>query len=197
MTIRHSPADDGNSAPLRRLLVGTSAVPAATLALMMAFAPAASAASIEYAFSPGASLFFADGNFESLTGTFTVDFAGPTVTQAAITLAGNAPEAGVYDTPGFILPDLRLFFASNPTPATVAIGFGSPLGLTPDPITGDDFSAPPAATILVTYATGYADPILPEPSTLSLLGAALGLFGLRRRASRRDLSTSTDQPRAT
>jgi len=49
---------------------------------MMAFIPEASATSFEYAFSPGATLTFADGNVECLTGTFTVNMAGPTLTQA-------------------------------------------------------------------------------------------------------------------
>jgi hypothetical protein len=194
MTTEHRQASDGNPVSLRRLLIGTVALPAAIAGLMMAFIPEASATSIEYAFSPGATLTFADGNIESLTGTFTVNMAGPTLTQANITLASAAPEAGVYNTPGFIHPNLLLFFASN-LAGTVALGFSSPLGFTPDMITGSDFHTGNTTT-LVTHASGYADPI-PEPTTLSLLAAALGLFGFRRRASRRDRSACSDQPRAT
>jgi len=104
MATEHRQASDGKPASLRRLLSGTVAVSAAIAGLMIAFIPQAGATSIEYAFSPGATLTFADGNVESLTGTFTVNMAGPTLTQADITLASAARRPELITPPALYFP---------------------------------------------------------------------------------------------
>jgi len=193
MTPQHHSAD-GNPVPLRWLLVGTTVLPAAAFGLMMAFAPEASA-DIEYQFSPGATLTFTDGNIETLTGTFSFNPAGPSLTQVDITLTGGTPMAGTYTNPYAATPDSIRAYVDDPLASFIEIVYLNDLGPMPDPIASAIYTNP-KQRIGTVMVSGSAAPV-PEPSSMAILGAALGLFGLRRCKSQRDLSAPADQSRPT
>lgn len=208
MTIRRGYAADEKAPSLKRLLVATSALPAAAIALTLAFAPEAQATEYEYAISPGATLGFTDGHTEDLSGTFVVNNAGgvATLTAVDLTLTGPAPESGEYTSPVFagappphitastsgLVKQLDVFFSPSVS------FFSSTMQLFSVAFYPDIADYPTVPNVTGT-ATGFADPAapLPEPSTIGLLGSALGLFCLRRRRVQWNYSTSSGQPQAT
>jgi hypothetical protein len=201
-TMRKVPTPTGSSsaftAPIsvrRRLLIGTSALSAAALAMMLVFPRDASASLITYTFSNDASLTFADGNVEDVSGSFVLDTTGGAVSNVDIILSGASPEAGTYDTNPF-------YSASPPGPALcshvagppgvvpmLCMWFETPLGGSTDtfvttPNSGIGFfPTDPGINIDETVVAGgvSSDSGIPEPSSLALLAGAIGFFGLRRR----------------
>ena len=199
---------DGNHVSLRRLLIGTSALPAAAVALMLIFPRDVSAANIDYAFSSDASLTFADGNVEDVSGSFVFNTTGGTVSKVNIILAGPSPEADTYDTNPFYTTDppgpalCSHVVGPTGTVPMLCMWFTTPLGGSTDafvttPGSGIGFfPTDPGLNVDETVVAGgvSSDSAIPEPSSLALLAGAIGFFGLRRRAARLDFSPPAVQP---
>jgi hypothetical protein len=199
---------DGNHLSLRRLLIGTAALPAAALAMMLAFPRDVSAANIDYAFSSDASLTFADGSVEDVSGSFVFNTTGGTVSNVNIILAGPAPEADTYDTNPFYTIDppgpALCSHVAGPTGTVpmLCMWFTTPLGGSTDafvttPGSGIGFfPTNPGLNVDETVVAGgvSSNSAIPEPSTLALLAGAIGFFGFRRRANRQDRFPPAVQP---
>jgi hypothetical protein len=159
--------------------------------MMLVFPPDASAALITYTFSNDASITFSDGNVEDVSGSFVLNTTGGVVSNADITLSGNAPEAGTYDanpfydtsnrptvcgSPSGDIPILCVWFQAPLDGSTVALIASPPSGI-------GYFPTDPGINVTETTVTGdiSSDAPLPEPSSLALFAGAVGLFGLRRR----------------
>jgi hypothetical protein len=133
---------------------------------------------------------------------------GPTLVSADIT-AEKAPPTSIliqrmvetFDSP--VLPvnsdAFSIVAEASATGDAIKINFATPLGITPDDITEvmvfNNNTLLSAASAPFGSVTGQAIPIsvgagvpIPEPASLSLLGGALGLFLLTRRAKRRPAS---------
>jgi hypothetical protein len=86
-------ASNSDRVSLRRLLCATAGLPAAGLALMLAFTPEESAAAEVYTTAPGSHLDFAfDGHSEAVTGQFTLDAADTSVFSVDLVLSGISPK---------------------------------------------------------------------------------------------------------
>jgi hypothetical protein len=199
MTAQQTHQDIGKPVPLSRLLLGTAALPGAVAGLMMAFAADAGATPYDYAISPSPTVFtMSTGMTESLSGAFS--FSGTTLLSVALNLAGSgsAPH-GLYNE-SYPVDNNTFFIAlSSSEHATIELIFRTPLADAVDPIAelsvGENCTVSAGSlncsegqiSIGVGIPSGAsADPVpTPEPSSLAILGAALGLFGLRRRAARR------------
>jgi PEP-CTERM motif len=192
MTTRHAYQNGGKPISFRRLLAATAALPAAVAGLMMVFAAETPANAYDYTIAP--TVFqFPGSTTETLSGAFS--FSGTTLLSADLTLSGDGPGiAGVYDTPDPFASYNYAFFVSNGSTGTgvITITFADALVDQPDDITG--FNVATGCTQLVGcpvsyFATGIptgasAVAAVPEPSSIALSGAALGLLGLRRRRQR-------------
>jgi hypothetical protein len=182
---------------LRRLLIGSSALPATALATMLVLPHHASAALVSYTFTNDASITFADGNVEDVSGSFDFDTVGGLISSPDITLTGPAPEADSYDTNDFYavsvagpavcgndasgIPTFCMWFAT-------LLG-GSTSDLVTSPLGGGIgyFPTDPGINVIETAVAGgvtESAPV-PEPSTLALLAGAIGLLSRRRRMTRR------------
>lgn len=173
-----------------RSLIGILAV-----ICLSVFVRPAYATDIPYTFFSGTKATFADGNLEFISGSFVVT-AGGGLTTASVTLSGtppasgNPPEAGLYNfLPELLNPKevivndptntymLELFFnADLTTPGFRGLieAIWAPinnLGLAQQAVTRGGVCAPGACD--------SATPV-PEPSPISLLIPALGLFLLRK-----------------
>jgi len=179
---------------LTRLLSATAVLPIAVFTLIPMLPTAVQAANIEYAFSPGATILFSDGNREFISGRFTFNPVGFVLSDVDITIAPSNLEADTYTVPappaanyasGFTACDavgaacLSLFFTYDLT------GHVDPLASSGD---YQGFTIPDGATHPlregIDAATGFASPV-PEPSSIAIVGAALGLIGLSGRACRK------------
>jgi hypothetical protein len=181
--------------------IGGAMVLAAVSAVYLATAPVARATPIPitYVFTPDASVSL-DGVMETITGSYTYDYATGFTLAVDFVLTGTSPFGGEYDTspggPGLSDGELAAFNASDPAeeielfffdglaifPSSELLVFYDPLqasgNLVPDIYVGCPCGS-------VTAATGGLErpvPAVPEPSSLALMGAALaGLGSLRRR----------------
>jgi hypothetical protein len=194
------------SSGLRPLLPVTFA--AVTL-LGLATAPQARATA--YVFESGDS-FLLDSFFtETITGSFS--FGGTTQSLVSITLTDSTdsldPFAGVY-TDEFVGDSLgvntRVDTKSPTTGDVLDLFFGTPgLGVNDLPITGDSAFFGANEGTLVTLNTSSVvdtvDPVLAspptavaEPTSVALLGSAIGLLLLIPWANRRGRQSYLDQP---
>jgi hypothetical protein len=199
---------DGNRASLRRLLIGTSALPAAALAMMLVFPRDVSAANIDYVFSSDASLAFADSHVEDVSGSFVFNTTLSTVSNVNIILAGPSPEADTYDTNPFYTSDppgpalCSHVVGPAGTVPMLCMWFTAPLGGSTDAFVTTPnqgigfFPTDPGINVDETVVAGgvSSESAIPEPSTLALLAGAIGFFGLRRRAARLERSPPAVQP---
>jgi PEP-CTERM motif len=150
----------------------------ATTAYMATPTPAI-AMPIAYVIDPGA--IFAPGPPPiGLSGTFTFDAATDTESDVLMTLGGNS-----QSIPPGQYTQIAPFNTGDPTVVLAFMGFvgiglnfSHPLDVSPDTMIGVGGSELGTASF-VPAAT-------PEPTSLALLGGALGLFLLTRRANRRD-----------
>jgi hypothetical protein len=186
---------------------------AAVTAVCLATAPGARAAPISYMFTPasGATATYVSPGTGTvtLTGTFTFDPSVPSLDAVDITATGPttiltaSPE--VFDTVPAPAPSDSSFFAmSSATDDALFIGFTAALGGTPDPLlslyivtftTDCTTTGPGCESVSVTgdaTPTMTTPPGVPEPGSLALLGAALGLFLLTPGVIRRYRQTRPD-----
>jgi hypothetical protein len=119
---------------------------------------------------------------ETITGSFTVDFALSTVTGGPITFTGGAPVAGIYSIVSFDSQKSLHLQAAN---LAIDLNFQNDLnGGGPDPLEQVVVSGTGILDGFSDSVSGGATPT-PEPSSLVLLGGAILFTGLRRRRSRR------------
>jgi hypothetical protein len=177
----------------RRLLIASSALSISILGTMLAMPTQASAAVITYTFSNDASLTFADGNLEDLSGSFDFNTVGDLISNANITLTGAGPEAGTYDANPFYDDTVFPAVCGSPsgTSPLACVWFQTPLGsstsiseIMDSPLGGGIGYYVDEHNTIETAVTGdvsYSTPV-PEPFTVSLFGAGFaGAVALRRR----------------
>jgi hypothetical protein len=170
-------------------------LPVAAFGLMMACAANARAGVYDYVIAPTV-IQYAGPSDETISGEFS--FSGSTLLSVDLTLSGAGPGlAGTYTVPlsqsgtlfdAFTATDgggMAVFFAA-PLAGQVdqIIGLNLGLGCSGADCTGGVFQA------TAVPSDAAADPVA-EPMSITVLGAALGLLGLRRRPGGRATSATT------
>ena len=181
---------DGNFVALKRLLFATASLSVTALGLMTSFAPDANAVPIPYVI-PSSPVSFTTGvtGQGSLSGSFTYDSSDNTYTNIDLNLSSTSYVVHgpftVVSAIGSSASTLLTFGSADN--ADLELEFVNPLSTQPDPIKGVEYldqflnsGSFPANG----QSDGTAFPTIPEPSSIAILGAALGLFGLRRRNPR-------------
>jgi len=160
----------------------------------LATAPALRAQPIEWTVT-GTVAFPGPAN-DTIAGSFTYDFPTTTELFATISLTGDPPYDMNYVqvSPISSFPLANEIIASATTGPTLEIRFADPLdGLNvPDPIAEVTYITSTVATD-DTSVTGSATPV-PEPTSLALLGVAVGLLLLSPGPNRRGRRLHPDQP---
>jgi hypothetical protein len=115
------------------------------------------------------------GNAPTIFGGFTFDATGPTLDTVNLSVTGG-PQTQSYTVP--VSATFNAILAEIPTTTDMMLLiFANPLEMAPDPVNGVGFPRDPIPAII-----GEAVPLIPEPTSLALLGAAIGLFLLTRRS---------------
>jgi hypothetical protein len=194
----------GRCGTRHRLAILLGALVVAT-APFVAAPPPATAAPIVYDITPASgatAIFEGFSGTVTLTGTFTFDPTVPTLVSVDLTLTGT----GITPLP--VSPDVFTITQSPFTPNSflalssatnnlMLVEFVNPLGNSPDPIELLTLQAPactPSACITSSVVGSASPAATPEPPALALLSAALGLFLIIQRASRRERRPHPDQP---
>jgi hypothetical protein len=158
-------------------------------AFFVAPSPAA-AAPITYTLSDASATFTSPPGKVTLTGTFTFDPSGPTLISADI-MASNMtgslldPNPDTFTSPATATANEFLVF-SLASFQSLDISFSEPLGASPDMLSAVTIESGNADICNPTLcasesATGDAVPsTVPEPASLTLLGAALAVFRFAR-----------------
>jgi PEP-CTERM motif len=119
----------------------------------------------------------------TVTGGFTFDAAGPTLDAVNLSVTGG-PQPGSYTVP--VSAGASDITAEIPsTSDMIVIGFVQDLGSGPDPVSYVAFP-PTAQDPLPVFPNFVGEAIpsaIPEPTSVGLLAAALGLFVFARRAN--------------
>jgi hypothetical protein len=206
--LEHHQQSDGKTLPLRRLLFGTSAVPAAALATVMFAAPLEAHADLIWTFS---GVTVADtktavrsvcgigtGCYVHVSGTLTVtDDSVPSIVSYNISTSATGPfpamswtDSNSYNNDG--LGPNNLSLVSNAQPSTsFVMTFGAYLNgnVNPDPIGFAALSYAGSEPINGEFGPTVGDVVLgqsmPEPSSLTVLSAGLGMLATRRRRTRK------------
>lgn len=201
MTVQHHQREEEKPLSLKRLLVATAALPVAALTLSMAVASPAAATPYDYQFLPGATTHL-DVEYDLSGGLIANDAPFPTnFKEFSVTLtpsAGLGMYTGTYTNassscfaqPGFDcafgflggnkLGDELIIEVANPP------GFlgASPIALALDEIVDPTNSNFPGSAFQDNSPNAQLG-VIPEPTSVAILGAALGLLGLRRKAYRK------------
>jgi hypothetical protein len=136
----------------------------------------ATATPITYVLNPPVTVI--GGSAPTIFGGFTFDATGPTLVAVNLFVTGG-PQPEPYTVP--VSATSNTILAEIPaTTDMMLLIFRNPLGTAPDPVSGVAFPRDPIPAIM-----GDAVPLIPEPTSLALLGGAVGLFLLTCRANRR------------
>jgi len=134
----------------------------------------------------------------TLTGTFTFDPSTTTLDSTNITATGPltilTASPDIFDFPEGAFSN-GILTAAISTRDDLEITFSSTLGLTADPIERVRLDTAPFAGTTVDVTGDAVPTATPEPSALALLSAALGLFLIVQRASRRVRQTTSSSTR--
>lgn len=177
--MEHDQSDAGPFPSLKRLLIATSALPAAAMFAMVSFTPEAVAAPITYTIAP-TGVTFVGYPSQTLSGSFVFDTSTDLLDSVDLTLTGPGFSPGVYTVPYQIFSSTG--FEMGTGSESLIIAFTEPLA---DGVDTISFLRQNATWGYPNTSEATADPAIPEPSSLLLLSAALGLFGLSRRRVRR------------
>jgi len=176
-----------SESPLKGLRRGLQLTLAVVTAVCLATAPGARATPLNYVFTSNASVVLA-GDTEAISGSFTFDTTTITETDVTVTLTGPSPFAGTYTQgPAFDMGSNDEVLAGTPVYFSLpdmGILFAADLNVPSDPLVSVSVESATGTGVTSTMVTGAA--VVPEPATLALLGAALGLFLLGSRATRHD-----------
>lgn len=176
-----------SESPLKGLRRGLQLTLAVVTTVCLATAPGARATPLNYVFTSNASVVLA-GDTEAISGSFTFDTTTITETDVTVTLTGPSPFAGTYTQgPAFDMGSNDEVLAGTPVYFSLpdmGILFAADLNVPSDPLVSVSVESATGTGVTSTMVTGAA--VVPEPATLALLGAALGLFLLGSRATRHD-----------
>jgi hypothetical protein len=140
----------------------------------------ATATPITYVLNPPVTLLGASA--PTVFGGFTFDAAGPTLDAVDLSFTGG-PQPESYTVP--VSATSNEIEAEMPTTGNMMLLiFANAVGNAPDPVSGVGFPRDPIPAISGD-AVPDAVPSIPEPTSLALLGGAIGLFLLISRMNRR------------
>jgi hypothetical protein len=197
MNALYNPQIGEKPVSLRRLLTATSALPAATLALCLFVSSPAIAVPYEYSFLPGSTTELGGEEYAIMGGFIADEALNPpqnTFFDVSITLSPLAGPGGSFtgtytEASGTCGASggIACVFGSTAGGNTLLVSVASPgfAGESPIPLISSFLITTASAPVPVAIDSDpHAQLGVPEPASLTILGSALGLLGLRRRRSR-------------